>query len=686
MSCTGLATVDVSKWNSFSAFVRNTATVLCGMVFTSGAMPLLRLFTLRRLRRETIVEDEDHPLLVSWKRTKATFISRIESTAMVSAAVTYGYFIFWHIVGAIAVYIAGRSGGGGSDFPTIPFSDAVEYTIAAFQNCGFVAMNPFAASASIVFLIGFLNAIGGSLYPVLLRGVFSLCLKGAELLEWRRVRQRQRLHGSGVYAYFGATAHHSHEHEDGLESALLGADGGGRSQSATPKLKPKSPSLSSSSAHRAADAEGEEGSHQLSSDDSRPVSMRAHSLGDATAAATAAAEAREVTNGGTTDAMVPRRRRSLFEGNAFGLASSAFFFTATPNAAPSTTAAAASAPTGSGNEVGGDEGALTAAEAALFLSSSDSDGEGGGGDAEGRRRRRKELMREIKARRQQKMQRRAARAATSSIWDSPATRGLPTYHKALLTINRAPEPSLYHFFLFSLHDTIYLAIAFAMINVAQMTPFLAQQWSGPDGVLAPFAPAQRVLVALSQSILVRFSGTTLVDVLKFSNVHVLWILFAMYIPVVPIPNARGKRQWKAMLKAGAMRLLTSRLFLLFFSASVIVWIEESRLRDEIEGTRFDITTRVLFETISGYATSGMTLPLASSPASLSSSFSVVGKLIIAANMVIGRHRWMDLGIDIGLDVLETSERQVAERLRRAELEAETEAEAAESAEGDNSAF
>eukprot|EP00658_Telonema_sp_P-2_P035247 TRINITY_DN25668_c0_g1_i9.p1 TRINITY_DN25668_c0_g1~~TRINITY_DN25668_c0_g1_i9.p1 ORF type:complete len:261 (+),score=77.38 TRINITY_DN25668_c0_g1_i9:143-925(+) len=147
----------------------------------------------------------------------------------------------------------------------------------------------------------------------------------------------------------------------------------------------------------------------------------------------------------------------------------------------------------------------------------------------------------------------------------------------------------------------------------------------------------------------------------------MWMLFAMYIPVIPIPGDRGKRKWKELARAGAWRLLSSRIFLLFFSMSVIIWIEEERLRKQMEGTRFDITTRSLFELVSGYSTSGMSLPLSGNNY-FTESLTNVSRMIIALNMIIGRHRWMDLGIDIGLDQLEESDRVIQKYLREREEE------------------
>lgn len=54
---------------------------------------------------------------------------------------------------------------------------------------------------------------------------------------------------------------------------------------------------------------------------------------------------------------------------------------------------------------------------------------------------------------------------------------------------------------------------------------------------------------------------------------------------------------------------------------------------------------VLFEVVSAYGTVGMSLGYPSVSASLSSQFSVVGKLVIIAMMIRGRHRGLPYGLD-----------------------------------------
>ncbi len=54
---------------------------------------------------------------------------------------------------------------------------------------------------------------------------------------------------------------------------------------------------------------------------------------------------------------------------------------------------------------------------------------------------------------------------------------------------------------------------------------------------------------------------------------------------------------------------------------------------------------VLFEIVSAYGTVGMSLGYPTTDASLSSQFTVVGKLVIIAMMIRGRHRGLPYGLD-----------------------------------------
>jgi hypothetical protein len=65
---------------------------------------------------------------------------------------------------------------------------------------------------------------------------------------------------------------------------------------------------------------------------------------------------------------------------------------------------------------------------------------------------------------------------------------------------------------------------------------------------------------------------------------------------------------------------------------------------KIEEGRFDLFA-VLFEIVSAYGTVGLSIGVPNVDASLCSQFSVVGKLVIIAMMIRGRHRGLPYGLD-----------------------------------------
>jgi hypothetical protein len=129
-------------------------------------------------------------------------------------------------------------------------------------------------------------------------------------------------------------------------------------------------------------------------------------------------------------------------------------------------------------------------------------------------------------------------------------------------------------------------------------------------------------------------------------------LFGLYLPPLAVPHGRTHKQWDSMFVGGFWRLALSRYWWLFVATVVIVFLEEGPEydlpRSETYGWSHGILMRVLMEVMSAYATSGITLQLPTSIASLSSSFTYPSKIIIILCMIIGRHRGMDLGIDLGI--------------------------------------
>ncbi len=88
------------------------------------------------------------------------------------------------------------------------------------------------------------------------------------------------------------------------------------------------------------------------------------------------------------------------------------------------------------------------------------------------------------------------------------------------------------------------------------------------------------------------------------------------------------------------RQLSFDLWYIFIGFFILSISEGSRLQTN------DISMfSVLFEIVSAYGTVGMSLGYPSVNASLSSQFTIVGKLVIIAMMIRGRHRGLPYGLD-----------------------------------------
>jgi hypothetical protein len=88
------------------------------------------------------------------------------------------------------------------------------------------------------------------------------------------------------------------------------------------------------------------------------------------------------------------------------------------------------------------------------------------------------------------------------------------------------------------------------------------------------------------------------------------------------------------------RQLSFDLWYVFLGLFVVTISEGGK----IKAGEFDIFT-VLFEIVSAYGTVGMSIGVPTANASLCSQFSVVGKLVIVAMQIRGRHRGLPYGLD-----------------------------------------
>ena len=100
--------------------------------------------------------------------------------------------------------------------------------------------------------------------------------------------------------------------------------------------------------------------------------------------------------------------------------------------------------------------------------------------------------------------------------------------EGLKAILHSQTPCNCHYFLFVPSETLYLFLAWLFIAGIQAVPLLGEQWSG-DGVLAPFSPPMRVLVAICQSVVTRFAGTMLIDYTMLSQGYLVIMMLVLYL-------------------------------------------------------------------------------------------------------------------------------------------------------------
>nr|CCM18789.1 transporter, putative [Leishmania guyanensis] len=222
---------------------------------------------------------------------------------------------------------------------------------------------------------------------------------------------------------------------------------------------------------------------------------------------------------------------------------------------------------------------------------------------------------------------------------------------AFQEIMTSKEPGTFHPFLFRPSETFFLGCAWCALTLIQAVPFWYEQW---DGVLHGYTWPYKLYLSLCQAAAVRFAAASFVPLLEYSNAHVAVTILAMYLPALPISTDRTHRKWKQMFRTSVVRLLTSRLFWLFTGLVLVLFAEEARMRAQLLNTRFDIMTRTFFEVISAYAGCGLSLSLPGSSVSFVGFTSTFGKLIIAAVILGGRHRFVDLGIDLGFGSLQSA--------------------------------
>ncbi|OAA67370.1 Potassium transport protein, high-affinity [Cordyceps fumosorosea ARSEF 2679] len=171
----------------------------------------------------------------------------------------------------------------------------------------------------------------------------------------------------------------------------------------------------------------------------------------------------------------------------------------------------------------------------------------------------------------------------------------------------------------------------------------------------------RVVVGLFQAASTRTAGFSAVNLADLQPAMPVLYMIMMYISVFPIAisirrtnvyeekslgvydNHEGAEEEASALSyvgTHLRRQLSFDLWFVFLGFFLLCITEGSK----IQAGRFEVFP-VLFEAVSAYGTVGLSMGATGINASLCSQFSVVGKLIIAALQIRGRHRGLPYGLD-----------------------------------------
>ena len=196
----------------------------------------------------------------------------------------------------------------------------------------------------------------------------------------------------------------------------------------------------------------------------------------------------------------------------------------------------------------------------------------------------------------------------------------------------------------------------------QIVPIATNMFQLGSGPVAHLPAGIRVLNGLFQAASTRTAGFSCINLALVHPAVQTSYLIMMYISVFPIAisvrrtnvyeekslgiYSKGEEEDQAnssdlsYVGAHLRRQLSFDLWYIFIGFFILSISEGHRLMSD-DFSMF----AVLFEIVSAYGTVGMSLGYSKVNASLCSQFSVVGKLVICAMMIRGRHRGLPYGLD-----------------------------------------
>jgi Trk-type K+ transport system membrane component len=225
-------------------------------------------------------------------------------------------------------------------------------------------------------------------------------------------------------------------------------------------------------------------------------------------------------------------------------------------------------------------------------------------------------------------------------------------------------------YLFPSGQTWFLLVILVILNITDWIAFEVLDIGNTAVTSLPVG--QRTFDGLFQAIAVRTAGFQVVSLLSIAPaVQILYVIM-MYISAYPIamsvrntnvyeeqslgvykdeepsevsePSEGGARVWGKYLTAHARRQLAFDLWWLGLALWILCIIERHAIQDPGTDQYFTIFN-CLFELVSAYGTVGLSTGLPNEDFSLSGQFSTLGKLVVIAVMLRGRHRGLPVAID-----------------------------------------
>ncbi|POR32032.1 Low-affinity potassium transport protein [Tolypocladium paradoxum] len=199
------------------------------------------------------------------------------------------------------------------------------------------------------------------------------------------------------------------------------------------------------------------------------------------------------------------------------------------------------------------------------------------------------------------------------------------------------------------------------LNLVDTLLLVVLDLHNPD--IAELNVGERIVAALFQAVASRHTGTTPYNLSSVSPGAQFSLLVMMYISIFPIAmsirasntyeeSALGiyesnacynEKKGGAYLVRHIQKQLSFDLWYIFLGIFCLAVSEASKVKDPNDPA-FELFP-IFFEVVSAYGNVGLSLGHPSTSASLSAKFSVVGKLVVCAMMLRGRHRGLPHRLD-----------------------------------------